>query len=103
MEQPYKNQSFIRKLAEFSVYLTIKMVSVEKYPCFCNAGLKRFKSKDGRHFLKCKNESCTLFVPEEKYTELMEAYEMRVDQMFKPYMQFSSLFLRGCFKPLGVS
>ena len=61
------------------------MVSVEKYPCFCNAGLRRFKSKDGRHFLKCKNESCTLFVPEEKYTELMEAYEMRVDQMFKPY------------------
>ena len=85
MEQLYKNQSFIRKLAEFSVYLTIKMVSVEKYPCFFNAGLKRFKSKDGRHFLKCKNESCTLFVPEEKYTELMEAYEVRVDQMFKPY------------------
>ena len=61
------------------------MVSVEKYPRFCNAGLKRFEWKDGRYFLQCKTESCTLFAPEEKYTELMEAYEMRVDQMFKPF------------------
>ena len=60
------------------------MVSVEKYPCFCGAGLKRFKSKAGRGFLKCQAETCTLFVPEEKYTDLMEGYETKVNKIFKP-------------------
>ena len=48
------------------------MVSVEKYPCFCGAGLRRFESKDGRGprgFLKCKDEMC---------------YELKVEKMFKP-------------------
>ena len=43
------------------------MVSVEKYPCFCGAGLRRFESKDGRGFLKCKDEMCTLFNPGRPY------------------------------------
>ena len=43
------------------------MVSVEKYPCFCGAGLRRFVSKDGRGFLKCKDEMCTLFNPGRPY------------------------------------
>ena len=60
------------------------MVSVEKYPCFCGAGLRRFESKDGRGFLKCKDEMCTLFTPEEKYINLMECYELKFDKMFKP-------------------
>ena len=60
------------------------MVPVEKYPCFCGAGLKRFESKDGRGFLKCKDEMCTLFTPEEKYNNLMECYKLKVDKMFKP-------------------
>jgi hypothetical protein len=60
------------------------MVSLDKYPCFCGSGLQRIESKDGsRGFLKCKTETCTLFIPEEKYTELFEAYEMRVDSRFK--------------------
>ena len=60
------------------------MISVEKYPYFCGAGLRCFESKDGRGFLKCKDEMCTLFTPEEKYNSLMECYELKVDQMFKP-------------------
>ena len=59
------------------------MVSVEKYPCFCGAGLKRFKSKAGRGFLKCQTETCTLFVPEERYTDLMVGYETKVNKIFK--------------------
>ena len=60
------------------------MVSVEKYPCFCGAGLRRFESKDGRGFLKCKDEMCTLFTLEEKYINLMECYTLKVEKMFKP-------------------
>ena len=60
------------------------MVSVERNSNFCGAGLGRFESKDGRGFLKCKNEMCTLFTPEEKYNSLMECYELKVDKMFKP-------------------
>ena len=60
------------------------MVSVKKYPCFCGACLKRFKSKVGRGFLKCQAETCTLFVPEEKYIDLMEGYETKVNKIFKP-------------------
>ena len=60
------------------------MVSVEKYPCFCGAGLKSFKCKAGQGFLKCQAETCTLFVPEEKYIDLMEGYETKVNKIFKP-------------------
>ena len=60
------------------------MVSVEKYPCFCGAGLKRFTSKAGRGFVKCNAETCLLFVPEEKYTELFDVYVKKVAAAFKP-------------------
>ena len=59
------------------------MVSVERYPCFCYAGLRHFESKDGRGFLKCRDETCTLFTPEEKYNSLVECYGLKVDKMFK--------------------
>ena len=60
------------------------MVSLDKYPCFCGSGLERFESRDGRGFLKCASQKCTLFIPEERYPELMDAYEMKVDKVFKP-------------------
>ena len=33
---------------------------------------------------KCQAETCTLFVPEEKYTDLMLGYETKVKKIFKP-------------------
>ena len=61
------------------------MASLNKYPCFCNsAGLERFESKTGRGFLKCKAGSCPLLIPEEKYPQLMDAFEMRVHECYKP-------------------
>ena len=61
------------------------MVSISKYPCFCSANVTRFTSKkDGRGFLKCSRETCTLFVQEEQYKTLMEAYDSQVDARFKP-------------------
>lgn len=61
------------------------MVSIENYKCFCKkSSLERFQSKEGRGFVKCSKESCTLFVPEEKYLELMDAYETKVLEKFKP-------------------
>ena len=54
------------------------MVSIENYKCFCKEGaLERFESKEGRGFVKCSKECCTLFVPEEKYLDLMDAYEKK--------------------------
>ena len=61
------------------------MVSLEHYKCFCETpGLTRVKSRDGRGFLKCKQETCTLFIPEEKYPSLMVCYETKVNQCYKP-------------------
>ena len=60
------------------------MVSIEKYPCFCGAGLKRFTSKAGKGFDKYQAGTCTLFSPEEKYNTLIECYQTNVDAMFKP-------------------
>ena len=34
--------------------------------------------------MKCSKESCTLFVPEEKYLNLMDAYESKVLEKHKP-------------------
>lgn len=53
--------------------------------CFCSSDLQRIESKDGSGgFLKCKTQTCTLFIPEEKYTDLFESYEIKVDSSFKP-------------------
>ena len=61
------------------------MVSMSKYPCFCSANVTTFTSrKDGRGFLKCRRETSTLFVQEEQYKTLMEAYDSQVDARFKP-------------------
>ena len=61
------------------------MVSISKYPCFCSANVTRFTSKkDGRGFLNCSREICTLFVQEEQYKTMMEAYDSQVDARFKP-------------------
>ena len=54
------------------------MVSIENYKCFCKEGaLEGFESKEGRGFVKCSKECCTLFVPEEKYLNLMDAYDKK--------------------------
>ena len=85
MERLYKNTEFSQSSCRNLKLQDIRMVSVEKYPCFCGSGLQRIESKDGsRGFLKCKTETCTLFIPEEKYTDLFESYEMKVDTSFKP-------------------
>ena len=34
--------------------------------------------------VKCSKESCTLFVPEEKYLNLMDSYEIKVLEKYKP-------------------
>ena len=61
------------------------MVSIENYKCFCKDGaLERFESKKGRGYVKCSKESCTLFVPEEKYLDLVDAYENKVLEKYKP-------------------
>ena len=62
------------------------MVSLQHYKCFCidTPGLTRIVSKDGRGFLKCKEQMCTLFVPEEKYLSLMECYDTKVSLRYKP-------------------
>ena len=63
----------------------IKMVLIENYKCFCKDGaLERFDSKKGRGFVKCSKQLCTLFVPEEKYLDLMHAYENKVLEKYKP-------------------
>ena len=60
------------------------MVSIENYKCFCKDGaLERFESKKGRGFVKCSKELCSLFVPEEKYLDLMHAYENKVLEKYK--------------------
>ena len=60
------------------------MVSVEKYSCFCiNGKRERITEKSGRGFLKCK-ETCTMFVPEEKFIDLLKAYENDIHKKFKP-------------------
>lgn len=62
-----------------------KMVSIESYRCFCSdSGLKRFTSKAGRGFVKCAKSTCTLFCPEESYTEIITAYESKIAGKFKP-------------------
>ena len=61
------------------------MVSVEKYKCFCVDGKReRFTSKSGRGFVKCKKETCTMFVPEEKCLDLFHVYENDFHAKFKP-------------------
>ena len=60
------------------------MVSVEKYPCFCGAGVKQFKSKDDRSFLTCREETCTFFTPADQYTNLMDMFETKVLKQYKP-------------------
>ena len=77
------------------------MVSISKYPCFCSANVTTFTSKkDGRGFLKCRRETSTLFVQEEQYKTLMEAYDSQVDARFKPNnFQFELQLLR---KRIGV-
>ena len=60
------------------------MVSVEKYPCFCGAGVKQFKSKDDRSFLTCREETCTFFTPADQYTNLMDVFETKVLKQYKP-------------------
>ena len=60
------------------------MVSVEKYPCFCGAGVKQFKSKDDRSFLTCREETCTFFIPADQYTNLMDVFETKVLKQYKP-------------------
>ena len=81
-----------------------EIVSVEKSPCFWGAGLKRFKSKVGRGFLKCQAETCTLFVPEEKYTHLMVGYKTKVNKIFKsnnfPYVVAMKWRVCGYLIPL---
>ena len=57
------------------------MVSLEHYKCFCET---RVKSRDGRGFFKCKEETCSLFIPEEKYPSLMVCYDTKVNQCYKP-------------------
>ena len=61
------------------------MVSIENYKCFCKEGtLEQFKSKEGRGFVKCSKECCTLFVPEEKYLDLIEAYDKKILEKYRP-------------------
>ena len=61
------------------------MVSLEHYKCFCETpGLTRVKPRDGRGFLKCTKETCSLLIPEEKYPSLMVCYETKVNQCYKP-------------------
>jgi hypothetical protein len=61
------------------------MAAISANPCFCSEhGLKRFTSKKGRGFVKCGKGTCTLFLPEEDYKELLAAYETKVVQKFKP-------------------
>ena len=60
------------------------MACLKSYFCFCGAGLKRFESKDGRGFVRCRTETCTLFTAEEKYTELVEVFQTKVNSKFKP-------------------
>ena len=61
------------------------MVSVEKHNCFCKGWSSRaIRVQEGRGYLKCSKESCTLFVPEEKYLDLMDAYENKVLEKYKP-------------------
>ena len=65
--------------------VSYKMVSIGLYPCFCSdGGLKRFKVKDGRYFLKCGSDTCALLLPEERYRELTRAYKTKVCTVFKP-------------------
>ncbi len=47
--------------------------------------MTRFTSKnDGRGFLKCSRETCTLFVEDEQYRTLMDAYDNRLDARVRP-------------------
>jgi hypothetical protein len=60
------------------------MAALKNHFCFCSSGLKRFESKDGRGFVRCRTETCTLFVAEEKYTELVEVFQTKVHNKYKP-------------------
>jgi hypothetical protein len=60
------------------------MAALHKHFCFCGSGLKRFESKDGRGFVKCRTETCSLFTREEFYPELVEMFQTKVNDMFKP-------------------
>lgn len=52
-----------------------EMVSIEKYNFLCVGGkLERVTSKSSG-FLKYRKETCTLFVPVEKYLDLFRAYK----------------------------
>ena len=94
-------------LHRFSKDLTssmLKLVSIELYPCFCSPNnLKRFTSKKTqRSFVRCGSDRCNLLVPEERYNELMDAYENKVSQCFKPFKfpecdcdQVASLWVSG--------
>ena len=54
------------------------MEDIKNYKCWCLEGSpERFESKEGRGFVKCSKECCTLFIPEEKYLGLMDAYEKK--------------------------
>ena len=60
------------------------MVSVENYDCFCKDGaVERFESKKWKGYEKCSKESRTLFVPEEKHLDLMDAHENKVLEKYK--------------------
>ena len=62
-----------------------KMASISSYPCFCSVnGLSRFTSKSGQGYVKCAEGSCSLFCPEQKYTELYSIYEKSVAKKYKP-------------------
>ena len=65
-------------------YIKSLMACLKSYFCFCGVGLKRFESKDGRGFVRCRTETCTLFTAEEKYTELVEVFQTKVNSKFKP-------------------
>ena len=60
------------------------MAALHKHFCFCGSGLKRFESKDGRGFVKCRTETCSLFTREEFYPELVEVFQTKVNDKFKP-------------------
>ena len=77
------------------------MASLSKYPCFCNsAGLERFESKTGRGFLKYKAGSCPLLIPEEKYPQLMDAFEMRtmnvINRITSHFVIVTRFLVCGC-------
>ena len=46
--------------------------------------MNNLSQKQDTVFLKCKAGSCPLLIPEEKYSQLMDAFEMHVHECYKP-------------------